>query len=121
MIGAFGVLKNGDSVELHWNNNPDALKSVSGMKVFPTADNRHAREDAEKYVNLLAAGIDCPGDGWYATKVDCTSCCLMMSARKELIPSAFSMISSDHALSAWLNALYSAYDNAAEKALRFEG
>ncbi len=118
MMGAYGVLKNGDSVELHWNDNSDVLSSVAGMKVFSTADNRNAQEDAEDFANLLAAGIDCPGDGWYATKVDGTSCCLMMSARKELIPDGFSMTSSDHALSAWLNALYSAYDNSAEKALR---
>ena len=81
MMGAYGVLKNGDSVELHWNDNSDVLSSVAGMKVFSTADNRNAQEDAEDFANLLAAGIDCPGDGWYATKVDGTSCCLMISFR----------------------------------------
>ena len=121
MIGAFGVLKNGDSVELHWNDNPDALKSVSVMKVFPTADNRHAREDAEKYANLLAAGIDCPGDGWYATRVIGASCCLIMAGRKDLIPDHFIMAPSDHSPDAWLNALDEAMDNAADYAVWFEG
>ena len=121
MMGAFGVLKNGDCVELHWDDNPDVLNSVTGMKVFSTADNKHAREDAEDYANYLAAGIDCPGEGWYATRVDGASCCLIMAGRREMIPDDFIPAPSDHSPDAWLNALAEAMDNAAENAISFEG